>query len=367
MLGLILSPKSATAYVGLCCAHCGGNMPLNIMGGGIPETHEFRFKISQSFMRMGPYKDGSDDIDPSTLLGANNGTTFAAVPAEMRMYMTMVSAAYSFTDDFAAMVMTSYKRNDMPMLLNGALGGFNMFSEGIGDTKVLGKYRLMADDNLAPTRQISAVFGLSVPTGSIDEGFKNHPNAAFQGRILPFRMQLGSGTFDPILGLTYQGSKDPYWYGANLQYTGRWYDNDQGYHQGQEIALDLYTMMQFHPKAVAHFQLNNKYEGKYSAEPFDQRIKGEGHAGNIPAGQFLSPLFDPHNYGGYKLTATAGIQFQPIPLQIVELDVSIPLYQDLNGPQLADDWKIQATWYWEVPTSKSRRHTGTHAPKELGF
>ena len=26
----------AQAYVGLCCAHCGGNMPLNIPGGGIP-------------------------------------------------------------------------------------------------------------------------------------------------------------------------------------------------------------------------------------------------------------------------------------------------------------------------------------------
>ena len=47
----------AQAYVGLCCAHCGGNMPLNIFGGGIPEPHEFRFKISQMFMEMGPLRD----------------------------------------------------------------------------------------------------------------------------------------------------------------------------------------------------------------------------------------------------------------------------------------------------------------------
>ena len=45
----------AQAYVGLCCAHCGGNMPLNIFGGGIPEPKEFRFKISEMFMEMGRF------------------------------------------------------------------------------------------------------------------------------------------------------------------------------------------------------------------------------------------------------------------------------------------------------------------------
>jgi len=364
---LSLSAMTAAAYVGLCCAHCGGNMPLNILGGGVPETHEFRFKVSQSWMRMSPYKDGTDDIDPSTLLGGANGTTFPAVPAEMEMFMTMVSGAYSFTDDFALMIMTSYIRNDMPMLLNGALGGFVMQSEGLGDTKVMGKFRLYTDDSLAPKKQVSAVLGVSVPTGRIDIGFKNHPNEAFHGQILPFRMQTSTGTFDPIMGLTFQGSTDPFWYGANVQYTGRWYNNDQGYHRGQEVALDLYGMMQFHPKMLGQVQLKAIYEGQYSDEPYDQRVKGELHANNNPANSFITPLADPDNYGGFRIWATGGMQFQPWDLQIVELNVSWPIYMNLNGPQLADDWKIQATWYWEVPTKNSRRYKGIKAPSELGF
>ncbi|MHC4138950.1 MAG: hypothetical protein ACYSR1_03700, partial [Planctomycetota bacterium] len=28
-------------FLGLCCGKCGGNMPLNIPGGGTPEPHEF--------------------------------------------------------------------------------------------------------------------------------------------------------------------------------------------------------------------------------------------------------------------------------------------------------------------------------------
>ena len=28
--------QPAAAYIGLCCGKCGGNMPMNIPGGGIP-------------------------------------------------------------------------------------------------------------------------------------------------------------------------------------------------------------------------------------------------------------------------------------------------------------------------------------------
>lgn len=373
--GLMLftnSPK-AQAYIGLCCAHCGGNMPMNIPGGGIPETHEFRIKIGQSFMRMGPLQDGTDRINDGDLLGMPSAGRSAAIPTSMDMYMTMASVAYSFTDNFAAMIMSSYKRNEMPMKFNSGLtsstgtSGFTMDSDGIGDTKLLGKYRIFADDDLAPRRQFSALFGMSLPTGSTDETFDNHPVAAQNGTILPFKMQLGSGTVDPIIGVTYQGSKDPWWYGLNAIYVGRFYDNEEGYNQGDQVFIDAYGMYQFHPRALVQAQLNGSYEGQYSDEPDVGRIDGEGHANFNPTSTFLSPLFDPDNYGGTKLSTSFGFQVQPFPLHIIDLTATIPLYQNLNGPQLRDDWKIMFTYYIEIPTKKSRRYTGTKAPKELGF
>jgi hypothetical protein len=350
---LIFVPLSQ-AFVGLCCAHCGGNMPLNIPGGGIPETHEFRFKLSQMYMEMGPLRDGTSDLKTSNLLGVPNNTTlFAAVPEEMRTYMTMGSVAYSFTDDFAAMGMLGYVRNDMDMKFNSALttaaggrDGFTMFSDGITDLTLLGKYRLYKDDNLAPTKQASLVFGVSVP---------------------PFRMQTGSGTFDPILGLTLQASSDPWWYGLNFKWEGHVYDNDQGYHRGQELRYDAYLMRQVHPRVVLLTELNYWYEGKYSDEPFAQRINGEGHLGFNPNNAFISPLNDPRNYGGHQFAVSFGFQFQPIPLHIIELIATLPVYQDLNGPQLRQDYMIQATYYVELPTKKSRRYKGFQPPKELGF
>jgi hypothetical protein len=49
------------------------------------------------------------------------------------------------------------------------------------------------------------------------------------------------------------------------------------------------------------------------------------------------------------------------------MTATLPLYQNLNGPQMRDNWMIRLSYYLEVPTKKSRRYKGFSAPKELGF
>ncbi len=356
------------AYIGLCCAHCGGNMPLNIFGGGIPETHEYRFKVSQMFMEMGPLRDGTNDILSTNLVGMANGTTFPSVPRSMQKHMTMVGGAYSFSDNFAVMAMTNYTRNTMPMEVKPSMGSnFTMESDGIGDITLLGKYRLYADDHLVPTAQLSTIFGLSIPTGNIERKFTNSTVSGVNGTILPYKMQLGSGTLDPIVGLTYQGSRDPFWWGINTKLKAHVHDNEQGYHRGQEFFYDFYAMKQVHDKWVVHTQLNGSWEGKFSREAYNGRVLGHGHKGNVVTNNFSSPLFDPHNYGGHKVGISLGVQYQHIPMHIMELTASLPVYQDLNGPQMRDNWMLQFTYYMEVPTKKSRRYKGFNPPKELGF
>ena len=374
LLAGLLLPSVSLAYLGLCCAHCGGNMPLNVPGGGIPEPKEFRFKISQMFMQMGSLREGTSDISEGSLLAPPmTPGKFVVVPSSMQMHMTMLSGAYSFTDNFALMAMTGLKFNRMQMEFNAGLqaatgeSGFTMESKGVGDIQLLGKYRLYSDDHLAPKDKVSTLFGVSIPTGSIDKKFSNNPVPGQNGTILPFKMQMGSGTFDPMLGLAYQGSQDPFWYGATALYTARIYDNNRGYQQGDEFRLDLYSMYQFHENSVAHLQLNGTWNDSYSDEPDAGRELGHGHLGFNPANPFTSPLFDPSNYGGTQLNVTAGIQWQPLPLNIIELNGSVPLYQDLNGPQMAEDYRVMLTWYIELPTKQSRRHTGIKPPQELGF
>ena len=371
---------SAQAYIGLCCAKCGGNMPMNIPGGGIPETKEFRFKVSPMFMSMDGLVDGGDSLSSDSLLGmpvmmGQPTGKFMAVPTTMDMEMLNLTAGYSFTDDLFGGVMLMYKHNSMDMkfssMMQGVTGqsGFTMESSGIADTMLMGKYRLFTDDPLVPTRQASLMFGLSLPTGSIDERNSNHPLAMRQSELLPYGMQLGSGTYDPTIGFLYQASKSPYWWGANAMYTDRLYDNDRDYRLGNEFRLDLYGMYQFRYNLLAQVQLNGSYWGKIRGEMDESKTGVSGHVTkNDPSSPFMTPLWDPDNYGGRKVLATVGLQWQPVPLNIIDLNFGVPVYQNLNGPQLKEKYRVMLTWYVEIPTKASIRHIEHKAGESsLGF
>ncbi len=371
----MLQPGEAHAYLGLCCSKCGGNMPLNIPGGGVPETSEFRFKISPVFMRMEGLRDGTTSIDTNSLLGMPAAGKFMAVQENMDMYMLNVALGYSFSDDFFAGIMGMYQANRMDMRFNtvmqGMTGmpGYTMESDGLKDTMLMSKYRIFADDPMIPASQASLLLGLNMPTGSINKRNTTHPLGMRQKELLPYGMQLGSGTFDPVLGLLYQGSSSPWWWGVNGTYTGRWYDNDRDYRLGDQYNLDAYLMYQLRYDWVLEFQLNGESQGKIRGEADESLTGASGHAvqGN-PNSPFMTPLWDTANYGGTNLFATIGLQWQPVPLHILNVQVGLPLYRDLNGPQLEKDWRIQFTWYMELPTRDSIRHGGkSEKPSKLGF
>jgi len=370
----------AFAYVGLCCSKCGGNMPLNIPGAGVAETHEFRIKVSPSFMHMDGLTEGTSDIDPESLLGmpimmGNPTGKYMAVPTAMDMSMLNVSMGYSFTDDFFAGVMLMFQQNDMDMQFNDMMAmttqqsGFTMESEGVADTMLMAKYRLFTDDPLIPTRQASFFMGLSLPTGSIDEKNATHPVAMRQNELLPYGMQLGSGTFDPSVGIVYSGSKSPYWWGANTIYTARVHENKRDYRLGNELRFDLYGMYQLNYMFVFEAQLNAKHTGNIRGE-MDEVVSGEsGHVmQGMASSPYTTPLWDTRNYGGDELALTLGVQWQPASLNILSFQVGMPLYQDLNGVQLKDDYRVMLTWYIEIPTKKSRRSNPSFKDKStLGF
>jgi hypothetical protein len=356
------------AYVGLCCGKCGGNMPMNIPGGGVPETHEFRFKVSTMLMNMDGLRNGTDNVEVNDILGmpvmlGQPTGKYMAAPLGMDMNMNSFMAGYSFSDDFFAGLMLMHTQNSMNMRFNSTmqtatgLPGFTMKSSGIADSMLMTKYRLFTDDPLIPTSQASFLFALSLPTGSIDERNVHHPVAMRRNELLPYGMQLGSGTFDPTIGILYQGSSSPYWWGANLSYTARLYDNKRDYRLGNETRLDLYGMYQLRHDFLTQLQLNFSYKGKIKGE-MNEALSGE--SGRVTQGDstspYMTPLWDTANTGNTKLMATLGLQWQPTSLQILDLSIGVPLYTKTTGIQLEEKYRVMLTWFVELTTSKSRRY-----------
>jgi len=370
-------PTDAQAYLGLCCTKCGGNMPMNIPGGGIPENDEFRLKIQPSFMRMHGLRSSASNVDGNSLLGAPAAGKFMAVQKYMNMSMQNLSVGYSFSDDFFAGIMGMYKDNRMGMAFNSTMTGLTgqssyiMKSSGFADTMLMTKYRLYADDPLIPTSQFSLFVGASLPSGSISERNTTHPLAVRRTELLPYGMQLGSGTVDPILGLLYQGSSSPFWWGLDGTYTGRWYDNSRNYQWGDVYKTDAYLMHQLTYNLLWQVQANVEWKGQIHGQADEAASGLSGHAVHgTAASPLMTPLWNPANYGGVKTSVTLGFQWQPAHLHIVDLSVKIPAYQRLNGVQLKDQIGVMLTWYIEIPTKKSIRnlnHPVGNAISDLGF
>lgn len=127
--------------------------------------------------------------------------------------------------------------------------------DGFGDTEVTGLYSLMQRHNGASTHKLHLNAGLSLPTGSIDETFTDHHNRVYH---MPYQMQFGSGTYDPIIGLTYTGTNESWSWGAQSLNYIRVGKNDNGYRQGNK-----YTATTWAARNISRFaSLSVRLEGE---------------------------------------------------------------------------------------------------------
>lgn len=362
---LVFLPSNLLAYIGLCCGKCGGNMPLNIPGGGIPETYEFRLKFSPSFMYMKGLASGYSFFWNSNVRSSEVFKNWMVYPEEMRMYMLMFSGGFSFTQRFFGAVMFMWERREMSLQFSRMMAQkfgsktFSHHSQGLRDTVFIFKYLLWANDILIPTQQFSLLFGMSLPTGSILEKFDEHPNPDVVGKLQPYTMQLGSGTFDPKVGILYQGSSSPLWWGVNTIFTARPFKNELGYSLGHTARYDLYLMWQIRYDTVLEFQLN----GIHFFGP-----EGENVLLKEQYEKFPSPLFDIRTLKGHKLGVTLGVQWQPFPLSILNIQIHVPILQWTEWYQMKEVFKVAVNWYMEIPTPASVRYVGKGGEEDdLGF
>lgn len=113
----------------------------------------------------------------------------------------------------------------------GALAFSESFS-GLGDVTVLGWYRLNAVKRWTPLLNV----GLSLPTGRTEAPrFRSDLN---EGNLVPLsRLQRGSGTVDPIVGLNLTWGSDPWTRFVSFAARVPLYENGNGLRTGAVTEL----------------------------------------------------------------------------------------------------------------------------------
>jgi hypothetical protein len=171
-------------------------------------------------------------------------------------------------------------------------------------------------------------FALNVPTGSIRRG----------GDVTrdPYDSQIGNGTVDLEWGWTYRGFMNRFSWGGQIF----------GQHPVGRNSLDYRVGSRFEASAWGGLELLEGLSASLRMTWEKQnniRVRHE-----IPNSDITDSSNNPKARGGTRLTISPGLTLKIPQLghQQIAVEVGVPFFQDLDGPQLEQDWSIKAGWQW---------------------
>lgn len=303
---------------------------------------EYRFMS----MYMDGLLDGTHSISSTDISGALPGTPptrdptkpYMMAPVDMTMDMHMLMVMYGMTPRLALMVMGTYRDNDMSMIMHMPMMDMtgDMKTNGFGDS-LLGV--MYTPDSGGWTASLS----VSLPTGSVDETVHMTMGGTdpMTGDLVtitntlraPYEMQLGSGTWDLIPSVTYKGSENRLGWGGQASYKWRLGENSEDYTLGNVVDAVGWLRYTVADPVILSGKLRFLNRG---------RVSGRDPAMN----PMMSPSADPNAQGGTRLDLSAGMNTFFGEGHSIGLEFGVPVYQDLNGPQLEADWVLSLTYQY---------------------
>lgn len=313
--------------------------PIGIMGDHTHSKGQLMLSYRYMGMHMEGNRDGTKKLSPLEISGdypnptGSGPTTLRVVPTEMDMDMHMVGAMVGATDWLTLMLMGTYVEKRMKAttyaMMNPdlALGTFKTKTSGVGDTKVAGLFNILK----TPGHNIVGQLGVSLPTGSTKErGVMLNPMGDFVNMRMGYGMQLGSGTYDLEPALTYSGNEGEWSWGAQYRSSWRLGQNNQGYSLGDKHNLSLWGRYDWGGLLGTSLRLGAEHEAKIDGR--DTQIAGP------------MQMADPDNYGGRRLELGLGLDYRfkdgLLKGHRIAAEGNLPLYQDLNGPQMERDYSF---------------------------
>lgn len=295
-----------------------GHAPLGVMGDHVHGKGEWMLSYRYMFMSMDGNRDGTENLSTNDVL-----EDFMVSPEDMTMEMHMLGVMYAPSDNLTLMGMLPFVSKEMDHVTRMGTN-FTTNSSGLGDIKFTGLYQILNQNRQA----VHLNLGFSLPTGSIDE---RDDTPAGDDVILPYPMQIGSGTVDLRPGVTYLGQSDNWSWGAQANTVLRLGENNRGYTVGNRYQLTGWTARKLNDNVSLSLRLDGE-----TWEDYD----GADPALN-PA---VIPTADPDLRGGTRLDVGVGLNtYFPdsfLPGGRLAAEFEFPVYQSLDGPQLETDWQF---------------------------
>ncbi len=311
---------------------------------GIMLAHEHSkgvWKFSYRYMNMAMNGNllGTQKVDDNFVF--NN---YIMSPQNMRMDMHMLMAMYGITNRLSVMAMFNYNVLDMNMSMlpttlhvHGAgttsaksTHVMNTKTSGLGDIQLYAVYSLLNKSD----QLLLLNGGVNIPTGNIyNKG--NSSDLMYPSQQLPYMMQMGSGTVDFMPGLTYLMLVNKFSWSTQVTSVIRPFMNTRNYRLGNEGTLNIWAAYQWFNWLSTSLRL----EGI---------AKGEIVTKDAALSTVMEPSANAKNYGGKNINSYIGVNFYLnkgfLENSKLSMEYGMPLYQNINGIQLAQKSTIYAGW-----------------------
>jgi len=302
--------------------HAEADVPIGIMGGHTHNAGGIMLSYRYMEMHMKGNRDGKSRISNSEVLA-----NYMVTPTSMDMKMHMLGAMYAVNDRLTVMGMLPYVTTSMKHLTRTGRE-FTTRAEGFGDVKISTLYKMNDGDR----HKLHLNLGISFPTGSIDE---RDDTPATNDAKLPYPMQLGSGTYDFMPGITYSGEQQHYSWGAQAIATVRLGENDNDYTLGDKVELSAW--------------LQRKFSNGWSSS---MRLNAHSWSDIDGADPDLNPAMistaDPELRAGKRVDLLVGLSYHATNGDLkgnrFAVEIGKPVYQKLDGPQLETDFLLMVGW-----------------------
>jgi hypothetical protein len=300
----------------LACASCGCSINSDWSVQGLSATGGWSADLRYDFLDQNQLRIGTTTISPLAAAGMTNTRT--GTPAEVEQYTrnNYLTAAFDYNngDTWGITLLLPYvdrSHSTLGVGSNGltfdpANGAYASSTSGLGDVKLVARYFGFLEQ-----RQFGVQIGLKLPTGQ-----KNQVSDYGSAQPVDPGLQLGSGTTDLILGAYYFGNLTTNWDYFSLA--------------SAQAALNSSTMAagSYRPGNSANITFGVRYVGFDSVIPTLQINARDVRTDSGDAADTFST-------GGRLIYLTPGVIIPAGANASVYANIQLPLYQNVNGIQLA--------------------------------
>ena len=309
--------------------------PIGLMGDHFHRKGESMVSIRYMKMTMDQNYIGSNKVSDQDILQLANPygmpEKLTVVPQDMDMDMIMLGAMYAPTNFITLMTMATFNFKSMdlktyqPMMERDVVGDFTTKSSDLSRFNFSALFKIYDKDG----SKFHAQLGFERNMGKSDlKGQVLMPMGSFGSLVLPYGMQSSDKSSSILSALTYTKTYDEWKLGGQIKSK----INAESYEWNFGDSNELNLWVQRDLNKISAWSLRLKHQDIESIEGLNKNIKAPVQTAN------------PLNYGGQTLNLGIGINIM-LPKGSIGLEAYKPISQDLNGPQMAMNWGLQAGYH----------------------